>query len=146
MKRIEEFLEEEGPQLAGEIKDYLLSFGISDDNARQKISRSRKNVRRLNVINFPKKEKFLFLAYQYKTPKFYASLYDAFKKRNLVFGDLISSILCLGNSIGDKRIHVISGAPNVGKKKYASEEIIQKLVKLEFLESNHVDDKIMGSF
>lgn len=85
-------LENRGPSLSSEISKLLQSEGASPQAARQKISRARGDVKRLDNVNFPNREKFLYLSKQYKSPKFKTNLTKALTSTNSSYGLILKAI------------------------------------------------------
>ena len=85
---IESVLIELGPSPSSKVKERLISSGLSEEAARQRISRSRGKVRRLISIGLPKREGFLYLDDQYGSYEFWNSLVDSHTNRILLTASL----------------------------------------------------------
>ena len=118
MINVESILDQNGPLLASEIKEILKStLNITDDAARQQISRAKGNVERLRSFSFPKNEYFLFLRNHYKTDLFYSNLTEALIKSRSATGNTIAAFQCLSGKICEEKFKVISGARSGAKRK-----------------------------
>lgn len=130
---IEHLLELNGPSSSSKIKDILIAAGLSDVAARQRISRSKGNVRRLTTISLPKRENFLYLDSQYGSYDFWHSLVQSHTKTRSAYGVAMQSIMARGGVIPKYFFSIISGSPTRLKKHLASDHILEKLVSCKFL-------------
>ncbi len=136
---IENVLLSLGPSPSSKIKKQLITNGLNDAAARQRISRSRGKVRRLTSIGLPKRETFLYLDDQYASNEFWNSLVDAHTQSNSAYGIAIQSLMARGGIIPKEFFKIISGSPEKLKKHVSTETILKglistKLVKLELEE------------
>lgn len=133
---IESLLKTMGPSPSSKIKERLISSGLTEEAARQRISRSRDKVRRLTSIKLPKREGFLYLDDQYASYEFWNSLVESHTQSNSAYGIALQSLMARGGVIPKKFFKIISGSPHRLKKHISSEIILEgliscKLVKLE---------------
>jgi len=133
---IENLLKELGPSPSSKVKELLVSGGLSEEAARQRISRSRGVVRRLASIGLPKREGFLYLDSQYGSSAFWNSLVNAHTQSNSAYGVAIQSLMVRGGVIPEEFFKIISGSPHKLKKHISSDSVLKgliscKLVKLE---------------
>lgn len=136
LNQVQFILEQNGPLLTSDIKEILMKNNeISDIAARQQVSRTKGDVKRLRSFSFPKNEFFLFLENQYKTDKFYLNLRDALLKSRSSTGNTISALQCLSGKVSEQKFKVLAGAISGAKRKkidtisneLESVDIIQKL-------------------
>ena len=123
------YLQEKGPSLSSSIKNELFKEGITDEAARQQISRARGGIYRLEGIQFPKQEKFIYLKDQYKTPSFYINLVKAFKATSSIHKCIITGLNNFGGRLSIDKLKVISGCPQARKKKKTFDQVTNELVK-----------------
>jgi hypothetical protein len=133
---IEQLLTRLGPSPSSKIKDSLVSGGLSEVAARQRISRSRGKIRRFTTIGLPKREQFLYLDDQYGSHQFWNSLLDSHTQTNSAYGIAMQSLMARGGIIQKEFFNIISGSPKKLKKHISSDNILKgliscKLVKLE---------------
>lgn len=133
---IEHVLNELGPSPSSKIKEVLVSSGISEEAARQRISRSGGRVKKLTTIKLPKRESFLYLSEQYGTDKFWNALANSHTQSNSAYGIALQSLMARGGVIPKKFFKIISGSPQRLTKHISSDNILRglissKLVKLE---------------
>lgn len=80
MERIEQILKKYGPMLSGKLSLLLeAEYKISNEAARQAISRAKSPVQKIKVLPFNKNQIFCYLEEQYKSSQYRKSLYDALK-------------------------------------------------------------------
>lgn len=133
MISIEILLHKYGPSPSSKLKRELLNLGFSDEAARQKISRSRHNIRRLTSLPLPKREAFLYLDQQYGSPIFWNNLLHAHIESNSAYGTAMSSMIAKGGIIPEKYFHIISGSPLKLKKHLSSLSVLENLIATKFL-------------
>ena len=124
---IREFLQIKGPNLSSTIKEKLLEEGVKEEAARQQISRARGGIFRLNEIQFPKGEKFIYLKDQYRSPLFNTNLVRAFKITSSVHKCIITGLNNFGGCVSVDKLKVISGCPQARKKKKTFDQVIREL-------------------
>ena len=136
---IESVLIKLGPSPSSQVKKQLVSSGLSEEAARQRISRSKGKVRRLTYIGLPKREAFLYLDKQYRTYEFWNSLVNSHTKANSAYGIAIQSLMARGGVLPKKFFKIMSGSPQKLKKHISSDSILKgliscKLAKIELYE------------
>ena len=124
----EDFLTKFGPSPSSKIKDSIVAGGLSEEAARQRISRSRGKVRRFTSIKLPKRESFLYLDAQYGSYEFWNSLVKAHSEANSAYGIAMQSIMARGGAIPKKYFSVVSGSPQKLKKHISSNNILEHLI------------------
>ena len=130
---IEHLLNINGPSSSSKIKDSLVAEGLSEEAARQRISRSRGNVRRFTTIRLPKRESFLYLDSQYGSYEFWNSLVKSHTETNSAYGVAMQSIMARGGAIPKNFFSIVSGSPKKLKKHMASNHVLEKLVSCKLL-------------
>jgi len=133
---IESVLIELGPSPSSKVKERLVSGGLSEEAARQRISRSRGKILRLTSIGLPKRESFLYLDSQYGSYEFWNSLVNSHTQSNSAYGIAMQSLMVRGGVIPKEFFKIISGSPQKLKKHISSDSILKgliscKLAKLE---------------
>lgn len=124
-----DIISSKGPMLSSTLKNYLCSNGYSDQAARQVISRTGKNVRRLDGITFPKREKFFYLEKQYNTSEFFEAFLNALKETNSVHFDAICALGSWGGIVSIDKFKIISGSPEKRKKHKCISNLLSELLK-----------------
>ncbi|MBR0496826.1 MAG: NERD domain-containing protein [Treponema sp.] len=141
MTTVESILEHNGPMLASEIKEILMStLNITDVAARQQISRAKGKVERLKSFSFPKNEYFLFLKNHYKTELFYSNLTEALIKSRSATGNTIAAFQCLSGKICEEKFKVIAGAKS-GTKRKTLDSISKELKSVDLIQEIGYEDK-----
>jgi len=124
---IREFLFRKGPCLSSTIKNELIKDGLKEEAARQQISRARGGIYRLKEIQFPKREFFIYLKDQFKSPLFYTNLVKAFKTTSSAHKYIITGMNNFGGCVTIEKLKVISGCPKARKKKKTYDQAIREL-------------------
>lgn len=131
---VEEILKESGPSLSSVVRETMVNkLGISETNARQRISRSKGNVCRVITIKFPKNEKFLYLKEQYGSYEYWEKFIEALKTTNSAYGDALQSIIARGSVIPKEHFHILSGSPLQLKNHVGSQNILNGLIRSKLL-------------
>jgi|GEM_PF-4566452 len=133
---IKEFLRAEGPGLSSNIKNELLKKGVSDDAARQQISRAKGDIYRLTKIQFPKREQFLYLKSQYDSVPFRINLVKAFKTTSSIHKCIITGLNNFGNNVPIDKLKIISGCPQFRKNKKTFDHVINELLATGLINVN----------
>lgn len=110
MTSVQSILKEQGPRLSSEIVSLLVERdGISNEAARQRISRARSPVKRLGGISLPNRESFLFLDGDFGSENFYRSLVDAFKATKSAYGQALTGLQSRGSIIRKDYFPIATG-------------------------------------
>ena len=136
-----DLLDKRGPMLSSSIKVALISTGMSDDAARQVISRTRKNVKRLGGNLFPKRTSFIYLEKHINTSIFFENLVNALKETNSAHYSAIASLGAWGGKIALNKFKVLSGAPMMRKKHKNFSLLVLELIN-SGLASRYIEDNI----
>ena len=124
---IREFLQEKGPSLSSTIKERLRKEGLTDEAARQQISRARGGIYRLNKIKFPKREQFIYLKDQYGLTLFYINLVRALNVTSSIHKCIIKGLNNFGGCVPINKLKVLSGCPQSRKNKKTFDQVTREL-------------------
>ncbi|WP_367872965.1 hypothetical protein [Luteolibacter sp. Populi] len=108
---LEDLLRLKGPSLSSELGQQLVARGLSEEAARQRMSRAKGEVRRLEGFHFPNREKFLFLSGQFKSPSFLANLSEALIKTNSAYGQFLLGLESQGGFLLSSQSSIATGLP-----------------------------------
>lgn len=134
------FLMREGPQLSTTVTAYLCSvLGISEVAARQRVSRAKFPVKRLGIITFPRKARFLYLEQQFGSPYYWKSLRAALTENNTAYGLALTALITRGGVCLEKHFPIICGSPYRQKGHLSSEVVLERLVQAGLLKRHHHD-------
>lgn len=93
MGRVEEILEVKGPMLSGKLASILeQEYSMSNEAARQAISRAGTPVLKLKVFPFSKNQVFCYLEKQYGSQKYRKNLYESLKKEALAVSVILHAL------------------------------------------------------
>lgn len=131
---IKELLKKSGPMLSSSIKERLLASGISDEAARQKISRVSKQVKKLHGNLFPRRASFFYLENHENTAEFFENLVAALKETSSIHYGAIVALAARGGKTSLEKFRVLSGAPTMRKKQKNFDLLVRELIhsKLAF--------------
>lgn len=120
-------LERHGPCLSSVLRSHLEQAGLSPEAARQQVSRSKSDIRRLSGIRFPHRESFLFLPEQFADESFGQALLCAFDSTNSVYGLAVHSLAARGGIVPRQYFDIISGSPTRLKRHISSDRVLEGL-------------------
>src|SRR5262245_9561056 len=104
-------LKKVGPTLSSKIVDELVNTGISRETARKQVSRSSGTVRRLQGIQFPNRERFLFLEDQFGKQIFKSTLSASLKQGNTSYGRALTGLESRGGAVPVGHFAIAGGLP-----------------------------------
>ena len=83
MNKVEQLLKKRGPMISGDLaRLYEKEYGVSNEAARQAISRAKSPVKRLYKIKFDKNQVFCYLEDQFMGEKYVDALMAAIEKHS----------------------------------------------------------------
>ena len=87
---VESVLKTFGPSLSSDLKDILVNkYNLTQDAARQKISRAGGDVFKLKNLPFPRNATFVYLKSQFGSHDYWLALHEALLKTNSSYLSLI---------------------------------------------------------
>jgi hypothetical protein len=138
---IEDILAREGPCLSSRIAEILVNGGLSADAARQRLSRVREPVARLRGINFPNREKFMFLRNDFGKPEFLESLEAELIKARTAAGCALLGLEARGGTIRSEWFSIASGLPvHKTKGRLLHSTVEQQLLQVKLITSSNYPD------
>lgn len=140
---IENILLTNGPLPSSKVKAYLIRAGLSDDAARQRLSRANPPIHRLTSLKLPRREGFLYLAKQYGSRDFWHALMDALAGTKSAHGIAMLSLLAHGGTIRKRSFDIICGSPYKLKKHLSSFIVLKQLMAVKFLKE--IEDPVLGT-
>lgn len=127
------FLKTKGPSRSSKIVTMLKGhLRISEEAARQRVSRIGSPVKKISVL--PKTEKFLYLAEHKESKIFFDNLYQALRETNAIYSIALDGMKNRGGIVEATEFNVVSGAPIALKKQVSSDHVAEKLLELELIE------------
>lgn len=140
MDEIVEFLKREGPQLSTAVTAYLCrTLGISETAARQRVSRSRLKIKRLGLITFPKRARFLYLEQQFASPYYWTNLRLALIKHKTAYGYALLALISRGGICLEEHFPIICGSPHRQKGHLSTEVVLEKLINAGLLKRHQYE-------
>ncbi len=127
---IEQFLRLNGPSLSSEIAKHFVGKGLTPEAARQRITRSRGTVTRLSGINFPRKEKFLYLEDHWGKQEYWRALLAAFRKTAAIYGTALDAIAARGGALPITMLAGSSGSPLRQRGHIGAETVFKRLLAI----------------
>lgn len=130
MNLLEEILKKKGPCLSSDLVKILVEeHHLSYDLARKRVSRTGKDIYRLDGLPFPKNVKFVYLKKDFRSPYFWSALFSAFKETNSAYWHAIAALMARNGIIPYNHFLIACGSP-IRQKKHISPDVI--LSRLEF--------------
>lgn len=137
---IERFLAQEGPKLSTDVTAHLCSvLGISEAAARQRVSRAKYPVKRLGLITFPKRARFLYLEQQFGSPYYWRNLKAALSKNNTAYGYALTALLVRDGVCLEKYFPIICGSPTRQKGHLSSAVVMDRMLQAGLLKRERYD-------
>lgn len=141
-------LEKYGPMLSGELaQKFEDEYGVSNDTARQAISRAKKSVKKLYGLSFEKNQKFVYLTEQYLSFEYYKNLLEAVQKYSKTNWIYICAFLSQSGYVSKSILPSMVSSPikNVkGHKLYKN--VIENMLKCNIIEEYDETRWALGYF
>ena len=135
MNEIYKFLKVSGPQLSTTVAEYLCSYhGISPAAARQRVSRTKGSVKRLGVLPFPRKARFLYLEEQFASPWYWQNLEGALRENTTAYGYALAALLARDGMCLERYFPIICGAPDKQKGHLSASTVLERLLDAGLVE------------
>jgi len=135
MDEIYKFLKSSGPQLSTTVAEHLCSYlGISSAAARQRVSRSKGSVKRLGVLPFPRKARFLYLEEQFASPWYWQNLREALRDNTTAYGYALAALLARDGMCLERYFPIICGAPDKQKGHLSASTVLDRLLDAGLVE------------
>ena len=139
MNKITQLLDDRGPSLSSDIADLLRQEGKSPEAARQSVSRLPEGVRVLYGLPFPKRARFLYLAQQYATERYWDALAAAINKSSPAYATAIAGVRSRGGCVPSKDFDIVAGAPVKQKRQLSGVTILERLCSVGLLARIQID-------
>jgi hypothetical protein len=135
-------LKKGGPTLSSKIVDELVNTGISRETARKQVSRSSGTVRRLQGIQFPNRERFLFLEDQFGKQIFKSTLSASLKQSNTSYGRALTGLESRGGAVPVGHFAIAGGLPVENTKgQLLATLILSRLLQVGLLKKETSTDR-----
>lgn len=125
MSTVEEILRQLGPSRATEVAAVLLSEGLTSESARQRVSRAKYPVRRLN-LNLPNKERFLFLDIQAETREFVDRLLYVLEQTGNAHGRALAGLVARDGVVSTRFFPIASGLAVQDAKGQLRHDVVER--------------------
>ncbi|ENF1950572.1 hypothetical protein ABQK02_003802 [Salmonella enterica subsp. enterica] len=128
-KTIEEVLHRYGPMTSSALREKLIATGITEVNARQRISRAGGDVQRFTHFYLPKKEAFLYLTKDYNSRQYWNALLESHTNARTVYAHTYFALRPYQGAIPAYLFSKVSGSPDKLKGQIASSRLETQLIK-----------------
>lgn len=135
MNKTAQLLQKNGPMLSGDLaRLYEKEYGVSNEAARQAISRSKPPVKKLYKIKFDKNQVFCYLEDQFMGEKYVTALMAAIENHSKTVYTFVQAFVSQNGVISKKLLPAFTSAP-VGKVKghRIHSDVLQKLIDSQIL-------------
>ena len=133
--KIEQLLNIHGPMLSGELaRHYESVYKVSNEAARQALSRVGHPVFKITKLSFEKNQKFFYLEKQFMSERFISALLNAIEKHSKINSIYISAFLSQNGYVSKELLPAFVSAP-VGKvkKHKMHDRIITDLIQSQII-------------
>ncbi|EOZ4596639.1 hypothetical protein [Morganella morganii] len=144
IKTIEEILQCYGPMASSVLREKLIAAGLTEVNARQRISRAGGDVQRFTHFSLPKKEAFLYLKKDYNSPKYWDALLESHANARTVYAHTVFALHPYQGVIPTYLFSKVSGSPDKLKGQIASSRLEMQLLKGLVLRKD--TDPVLGEY
>src|SRR5271169_4582691 len=139
MNRVVGLLTRYGPSLTPSLASRLQEEGLSNDAARQALSRLPEEVRVLGGLPFPKKARFLFLERQFATEQYWKALISAVNEASPAYSAALAAMRARGGIIPTRHFDIVCGAPVKQKRHLSADVICERLKVVKLLSSLRIE-------
>ena len=139
---IQALLQQLGPTRGSRLVNAMRSESeaLTEDAARQRLSRSRPPVTRYSRDLLPKREGFYYLQEQRHSEIFYSNFLRDLRETEAVYACAIDALQSRGGVVPEDEFGVISGAPLALKKQVSSTQVASELIKLGMMHEHVSSD------
>ena len=131
-------LAEVGPSRTARLVTLLNdSYGMSKQAARQRLSRARAPVERINNL-LPKREAFFYLRDQRNSELYWDNLQRDLRESGAIYACAIDGVDARGGIIPIEEFPVVSGAPIALRKQISSDRVAEKLAELDVIGNREI--------
>lgn len=138
VRTIKAILKSEGPCLSNRVCAILEADGLKPENARKRVSRGEAGVERLNGLSFPSGVRFLYLADQHGTRKYWEALVRDIAVASPAYSAALGAMLARGGVVPEAHFPIICGAPVSQKGQMSAATVLQRLVSADILHSTNI--------
>lgn len=139
---IESYLLTNGPTPSSVIKKLMMDRGMSDEAARQRLSRTGTKVMRFTHFPLPKREAFMYLAKDFNTTAFWNRLLKAHSEAKTVYAHTFYAMRAYSGVIPSYLLAKVSGSPVLLKKHVPVARLETQMVSGGLLRREY--DEILG--
>jgi len=131
---IVQYLKANGPTLSSSIVARLIAQGVSRESARKRVSRAGGDVRRLVGLQFPNRERFVFLNDQFGKPEFHENLANALQQSRTSYGRALIALESRGGAVPEHHFAIAAGLPiENAKGQLLANLVLDRLLKVGIL-------------
>lgn len=125
---IEVILKLHGPMTSSALREKLIATGITEVNARQRISRAGGDVQRFTHFSLPKKEAFLYLTKDYNTYRYWTALLESHANARTTYAHTYFALRPYHGAIPAYLFGKVSGSPDKLKGQIVSSRLEAQLI------------------
>jgi len=126
---IEQLLHIHGPMSSSALREKLIANGLTEVNARQRISRAGGDVQRFTHFSLPKNEAFLYLTKDYNSRRYWIALLESHANARTVYAHTFFAFHPYKGAIPAYLFSKVSGSPDKLKGHIASSRLEAQLLK-----------------
>lgn len=131
---VRDLLKKYGPSLSSELIALMKDSGVSDAAARQRITRSLHDCKRLAGLRFAKNARFFYLEDQYATPAFWSGLERAFRSSGVSYWGAVVGLAARGGRCPSDMFPIVCGAPRARSRQLSPQRVFERMKAINFLQ------------
>jgi hypothetical protein len=134
---IEKILKDEGPMLSSDLATRLVGAGLSNEAARQRISRAIGqmfgDIQRLRGLVFPRGARFLYHESSFGSEAYWRALVRDIHEASPAYSAAIAAMQARGGIVTRRHFDIISGSPVLQRGQISSATVLERLTAVQLL-------------
>ena len=123
------------------LADYLtVTYGLSPDAAKQRVSRASPPIRKFPIRLLPKNEAFLYHQDDRNSERFWEALVRSLRESSSIYGLALDGLIARGGLAQRQSFNVVAGAPEAQKKQVPLSGLLDNLVNAGLVDRSEVGE------
>jgi hypothetical protein len=135
---VEQILKKEGPCLSSRLVAVLEAQGVGPQAARQRVSRAKGPVKRLQGLVFPRGVRFLYHQSSFNSSDYWEALLRDIAEASPAYAPAIAALIARGGIVPVAHFHILSGAPILQRGQIASSAVLDRLLNVRLVSQQDV--------
>ena len=126
---------------AAHLAAYLtVTYGLSHDAAKQRVSRASPPIRKFPIRLLPKNEAFLYHQDDRNSERFWEALVRSLRESSSIYGLALDGLIARGGLAQRQSFNVVAGAPEAQKKQVPLSGLLDNLVNAGLVDRSEVGE------